>query len=87
MKLSAICKICANAANYSYRHAETAQGKTEQIGGAETYMPLCRECFKKKIIKEPNLGVKMIQSESKSVSTNNETVGENFFSSDKPKIQ
>ena len=46
-KLSAICKLCANSANYTFRTA----GKTvtdvnqPQVGGAESYMPLCRECW------------------------------------------
>jgi len=48
MKLSAICKICASNANYSYRHA-TSDESTEIIGGAEIYMPLCRECYNRKI--------------------------------------
>ena len=73
MKLSAICKICANAANYSYRHIETSEGQTEQIGGAEMYMPLCRECYKQKI-KINNLPAQIAEAESQSISTNNETV-------------
>ena len=49
MKLSAICKICANAANYSYRHTTSGDQATKIIGGAEIYMPLCRECYNHKM--------------------------------------
>ncbi len=45
-KLSAICKICATSANYTYR---TGGGLSKElIGGADMYMPLCRECFNEK---------------------------------------
>ena len=48
MKISSICKICANSANYNFKHSGTSQDFDEMIGGAEKYMPLCRECFNEK---------------------------------------
>lgn len=45
-KLSAICKICSNNANYTFRTC--AGSNQEMIGGAEMYMPLCRECYNEK---------------------------------------
>jgi len=45
-KLSAICKICSTNASYTFR---TCSGSAQElIGGAEMYMPLCRECFNEK---------------------------------------
>lgn len=42
-KLSAICKICSSNANFTFR--TVAGSSQELIGGADMYMPLCRECF------------------------------------------
>jgi len=45
-KLSAICKICSSNANFTFR---TCSGLTnEMIGGADMYMPLCRQCYQEK---------------------------------------
>jgi thymidine kinase len=42
-KLSAICKICSANASFTFR---TASGDSqEMIGGADMYMPLCRDCY------------------------------------------
>jgi ribosomal protein L31 len=41
-KLSAICKICKQTASFTYRTAD--ENDTSLIGGAEKYMPVCREC-------------------------------------------
>ena len=48
-KLSSICKICQHNANYTFRTAFDSDKLDDLIGGAEAYMPLCREClvFKK----------------------------------------
>lgn len=45
-KLSAICKLCMSNANYTFRTC--AGSNQEMIGGAEMYMPLCRECYNEK---------------------------------------
>jgi thymidine kinase len=42
-KLSAICKVCSSNANFTFRTCNGSQ--TELIGGTESYMPLCRECY------------------------------------------
>ena len=44
--LSAICKICSANANYTFR--TVAGSSQELIGGADMYMPLCRECYQYK---------------------------------------
>jgi thymidine kinase len=42
-KLSAICQMCSSNANFTFR---TCSGlSNEMIGGADMYMPLCRECY------------------------------------------
>jgi thymidine kinase len=43
-KLSAICKICSHNAHYTFRTVNDNE-KEVLIGGAEAYMPLCRECL------------------------------------------
>lgn len=41
-KLSAICKLCKVNASFTFR---TASGNCQRtIGGADMYMPLCRDC-------------------------------------------
>jgi len=45
-KLSAICIIFSSNANFSFR--KSAGLSNEMIGGAEMYMPLCRECYNEK---------------------------------------
>lgn len=40
-KLSAVCMICGEDANFSYR-LDTNSTEEVQIGGSESYMPLCR---------------------------------------------
>ena len=42
-KLQAICKNCSANASFSFR--TTNSSELECIGGAESYKPLCRECF------------------------------------------
>lgn len=44
-KLSSICKMCGNDANFTYRSGLAADPSQPQIGGADQYMPLCRECL------------------------------------------
>lgn len=48
-KLSSICKLCSHNANFTFRTAQDSDNFDELIGGAEAYIPLCRECliFKK----------------------------------------
>lgn len=48
-KLSSICKMCSHTANFTFRTAKDSDKMDDLIGGAEAYMPLCRECldFKK----------------------------------------
>jgi thymidine kinase len=41
-KLSAICKLCKRKAHFTYRTAK--ENCKTLIGGAEMYMPLCRDC-------------------------------------------
>ena len=42
-KLSAICAKCSNIASFTFRTIESKE--IEVIGGAESYIPLCRKCF------------------------------------------
>ena len=42
-QLHAICKLCHHQASFSFRTA--ASDSVELIGGQDTYMPLCRECY------------------------------------------
>jgi thymidine kinase len=41
-KISAICKLCKVPASFTFRTADKSCKKT--IGGADMYMPLCRDC-------------------------------------------
>lgn len=41
-KLSAICKLCKENASFTFRTAD--KSVTTMIGGADMYMPLCRDC-------------------------------------------
>ena len=41
-KLSAICKLCKQNAHFTFRTAD--KNCKSMIGGADMYMPLCREC-------------------------------------------
>ena len=44
-KLSAVCKLCKQKASFTFR---TASKEVQSlIGGADMYMPLCRECHLK----------------------------------------
>ena len=72
-KLSAVCKICQNSANFTFRTCtDDAQ---ELIGGADMYMPLCRECYNENSKKQPESATNGIAfSNSGSESTDN---GEN----------
>ena len=45
-KLSAICLVCNGSANYTFRKCSGLE--EEMIGGADIYMPLCRECYNEK---------------------------------------
>jgi len=47
-KLSAICKICFHNANYTFKTTPTDSNNIIQIGGAESYIPVCRECLYEK---------------------------------------
>ena len=49
-QLSAICKICSANASFTFR--TVAGSSQELIGGADMYMPLCRECFQYKSTKQ-----------------------------------
>lgn len=42
-KLHAICVVCGNIANYSYRKVESDQ--TLLLGEKESYEPRCRKCY------------------------------------------
>jgi len=44
-KLSSICKLCSHNANFTFRTAAFSDNAEELIGGAEAYIPLCRECL------------------------------------------
>jgi thymidine kinase len=46
-KLHAICMVCGNIANYSYR--KTAQDDQVVLGEKNIYEPRCRSCFQKTI--------------------------------------
>lgn len=48
-KLSAICKLCSHTADFTFRHGFTAEQGAEFIGGAEMYMPVCRDCYNEKM--------------------------------------
>lgn len=45
-KLHAICVVCGDIANYSYR--KTASDSTFLLGETDVYEPRCRACFHKK---------------------------------------
>jgi len=63
-KLSSICKICNSNANYTYRTA--SENVQEMIGGADMYMPLCRECYNEKLKTKEGVMGSSDQSESTS---------------------
>ena len=66
-KLSALCQICSTNANFTFR---TCAGlNNEMIGGADMYMPLCRECYQEKT-KQQNLAIQILHSESQSTNMN-----------------
>ena len=48
--------MCGTNASFSFKHDKQMQSsdKNVAIGGAEVYMPLCRECFNEKT-KQQNL--------------------------------
>ena len=67
-KLSAICRVCGHEANFTFRTASECQDTgVPQIGGADDYMPLCRECldFKKEVQTSKSLKVLQCESESR----------------------
>ena len=64
-KLSAICKICATNANYTFRTC--AGSSQEMIGGADMYMPLCRVCHNQR--SEEQRCAKLIQSSMQNTDT------------------
>ena len=41
-KLEAICKMCKQTANFTFRIAD--KDDKELIGGSDKYIPVCREC-------------------------------------------
>lgn len=41
-KLAAICKLCKQSASFTFRTA--SKNDQSMIGGADKYMPVCREC-------------------------------------------
>ena len=43
VKITAVCKICFRDAHFSKRI--TADTRVEVIGGADMYIPVCRDCF------------------------------------------
>jgi thymidine kinase len=45
-KVHAICVICGNLAQYSFR--KTTQTNQIQLGAKEEYQPLCRSCYNEK---------------------------------------
>jgi thymidine kinase len=49
-KLQAICKICNQNASFTFR--TTSSNELQQIGGEESYKPLCRECFNEETLKK-----------------------------------
>jgi thymidine kinase len=72
-RLSAICKICGYKAIYTFRHVQdkvenAACATSNLIGGAEQYMPLCRECHNEKTQQQKNS--KILHSEKSNASTN-----------------
>lgn len=42
-KLSAACKVCFRVAHFTQRIVDSED--IELIGGSETYIPVCRDCF------------------------------------------
>lgn len=44
-KLSAICKLCKVNASFTFRTAD--KNLKKMIGGADMYMPLCRDCHRR----------------------------------------
>lgn len=57
--ISSICKVCGANASFTFKHDAGAQqasaGKNIEIGGADLYMPLCRECFNEKTKQQQKL--------------------------------
>ncbi len=43
-KLTSVCAVCGGDASFSKRIVSACQ--VELIGGEESYMPVCRKCFK-----------------------------------------
>ena len=41
--MHAICRLCFHQASFTLR--TTTDDSLELVGGAESYMPVCRECF------------------------------------------
>jgi Thymidine kinase len=44
-KLSAVCLGCQQEAHFTYKHSNNT-GETNDIGGIDKYIPVCRGCFK-----------------------------------------
>lgn len=66
IKLTAVCKICGDNASFTHR---TCSGQSKElIGGAESYMPLCRECYNEKS-KQQSITAQILHSENQSIST------------------
>ena len=43
-KLSAVCLGCQQEAHFTYKHSNNT-GETNDIGGIDKYIPVCRGCF------------------------------------------
>ena len=46
--MHAICKLCSHSASFTLRTVQS-NSEVELIGGQESYMPVCRECFNYKM--------------------------------------
>ena len=70
-KLSSICKLCSANANYTYKTTPSNSKGFVQIGGAESYIPLCRECLLDKQKQEKQAILFEGQSESTAAADQN----------------
>lgn len=79
-KLSSICKLCNHNANFTFRTAAVDSADQDSlIGGAEAYIPLCRECLnfknKEKEMRMKENENKVLYSVSQSTMQGSECIG------------
>ena len=61
-KLTAVCVYCTEPAAFTQRTVESQE--IELLGGAESYKPVCRQCFHKPPTKNSNISSECESTES-----------------------